>query len=114
MPLPIAAIAGAVAPSLIGALFGRKNRADAKDQAKMSAAEQYMWHLRALDEAQRRSNFNQETPWGSLTYEGTPGTPGYKRVVSLNPQVQAIMDSRRGIQNELLSALLGGQSLGAA
>lgn len=57
------------------------------------------------------SNFDQEDPFGSVRFEGTPGTDSYRRVTTLNPWEQQNLDFRRQIGAGLLGAALGHQGI---
>lgn len=56
----------------------------------------------ALTQFARFSQIGQETPFGSLTFEGEIGSPDRRQVIRLTPELQAQLEARQGIQGGLL------------
>ena len=104
-------IAAMVGGALLNRMNQKKAQKKAGSMARESSAEQYRWNKKAMQDAIAASNMNQSNPFGSLTYHGTPGQPGYRREVKMNPFDQHRLDSHRKIGSGLLNAVLGGDAV---
>ena len=80
--------------------------------AKREARTQQEFNRGSMADAQRFNQINQQTPWGSTTYSGAPGSAGRTQTVGLDPADQQNLDSRRAITSQILGAILGGQGGG--
>ena len=80
--------------------------------AKSEARTQQEFNRGSMADAQRFNQINQQTPWGSTTYSGSPGSPGRTQTVGLDPADQQNLDSRRAVTSQILGAILGGQGGG--
>ena len=77
--------------------------------AKREARTQQEFNRGSMADAQRFNQINQQTPWGSTTYSGSPGGADRTQTVGLDPADQQNLDSRRAITSQILGAILGGQ-----
>ena len=80
--------------------------------AKREARTQQEFNRGSMADATRFNQINQQTPWGSTTYSGAPGSADRTQTVGLDPADQQNLDSRRAITSQILGAILGGQGGG--
>lgn len=84
--------------------------------ARETADTQREYNRQSLMDAMQANQIGQQTPWGSIGYEGELGSPDRRQVLSLNPQDQARLDQQRQIQQQILGVFLnrlGGKGGGA-
>ena len=70
--------------------------------------QQQRFDRESLADAIGHSQIGQQTPYGSVRYEGEIGSPDRRQIVELNSQDQARLNQQRAIQSQLLSLVLGG------
>lgn len=78
--------------------------------ARETADHQRRYDQLALMDAIRASQIGQTTPWGSIRYEGDPGSANRRQIVELDPRDQAILDQRRQASlalSQLLAPAIG-------
>ena len=85
--------------------FGK--RPEAPDPMK-TAQQQQQFNRDSMRDATGFNQIGQDTPWGSVGYEGEIGDPNRRQITTLNPQDQARLDQQRQIQSGLLGLILGG------
>ena len=73
-----------------------------------TAQVQQQFNRDSLRDAIAASQIGQQTPFGSVSYEGAIGSPDRRQITTLNPQDQARLDQQRAIQSQLLGMVLGG------
>lgn len=76
---------------------------------RQTADIQQGYNREAMRDAAQYGQIGQQTPWGSIRYEGAIGSPDRQQIVELNPADQQALDARRGISQGLLSIMTGTQ-----
>jgi hypothetical protein len=87
--------------------MGAKSRA----RAAAVARQQERYNREAFESSIVGSQFNQVTPFGSLTYTGAPGSQDRTATQTFTPEIQAIIDAQVGVTGgltDLATNRLGG------
>ena len=70
--------------------------------------QQQDFNRESMGDAARYGQIGQDTPYGSISYSGEPGSADRRQTVTLNPADQARLEQERSIKSRLLSIILGG------
>lgn len=109
----VGTVFSAVAPAVVGGLFGGGgSSAPSAPDYGSSAAATAAGNLNNLRTQLAANRLNQVTPYGSLNYSQTGtdqyGNPTYTATQQFSPQQQAILDQTQGLQSGLLGTAQAG------
>ena len=88
---------------------GKSNKAPPAPDPVATARAQAQANKEAVYESARVNQINEQSPYGSVRYEGAIGSPDRTRITELDPSSQAQLDQRNQ-----LAELLGGSALNRA